>query len=928
MSPEQADGRIEEIDERSDVWSLGAVLYELLTGRPPYEGVTPFDTIGKVLKEAAKPVREVCADAPAELASVCAKALTRDKKRRYGSAAELAREVEAFQSGARVGAYAYSSWELVRRFVARNKAAVTVATLAIVVLTGVASASYVRISHELDRSVQAEEAAQSAKALAEQRAHEANCNLAEALAEKASLALADGNIAKAEALAAASLNLDERPDARGVVLVATNRWHPRLIETGAAPAGTNTENLSSSPWGFVVLDGNDVVATSAAAPTVTHRLVGHTAPIELSRFSHGGDRLATADSNHTIHLWNLTSSEAEHVLDGHREEIVNLEWSVNDDRVISTDKTTAVIWDTHTGAELGRVVARTGRRLMGAAVSPQPCIAISLDEIDVRFSDYCRGRDLGEYSPGFWERAFSSDGRLVAGGDTFGVVRILEVATHRLIADIRAHESDIRAVAFSDDGALLATASTDRTVALWEVSTGNMRARLGGIGAVVKDVRFVEGSRRLWAADSEGGWRLWEVSPNQARTTFAQARDLTSLSTAAGKVAAGDEHGVVRVWPLDGGEPAATFELHRDHGIASVQLSPDGATLLAGDWRNHTALWDVATGRIIATLKGGCGAALAADGAHVATGAHTSLGPNVVRLWGWPPVGEPTLLPGYDKTVCGLGFSPDGKLLALGDLDKNVHIWDLASTTLLHTMVMETWGTTWKLAFSPDSKLLVTAGDEFVARVWDVESGKARPKLSGHKNRIRGLAFSPDGRLLATGGLDGSVRLWTMPAGESVAELNLGAHPIPALGFVDARTLAVAGVDGLTLLDLTALDTPGAALVDQVQKGQGLAIQTGKLSKEVIMAAITGKMGDLRDCYAAVLPAKPTLTGTVKMKWFIEPDGSVSKARVTANTLAEPVVERCIVNKVSQWKFPQPRGAGSVEVNYPFQFAPDDARSQ
>jgi len=122
MSPEQADGRIEQIDERSDVWGLGAVLYQVLTGHPPFEGVTPFEILGKVMKDSVAPVRSKTEDALPELAAVAEKALERDPELRYPSAKQLAEEVEGFLQGRRVSAYRYSSWELVRRFVEQNKA--------------------------------------------------------------------------------------------------------------------------------------------------------------------------------------------------------------------------------------------------------------------------------------------------------------------------------------------------------------------------------------------------------------------------------------------------------------------------------------------------------------------------------------------------------------------------------------------------------------------------------------------------------------------------------------------------------------------------------------------------------------------------------------------------------------------------------------
>ncbi len=155
MSPEQACGAISDVDEKSDVWSLGAVLYQVLTGRPPFVGKTAMDVILKVNSEPVVPVRELNKEAPRELAAVCEKALKKKKQERYADARAVAAEVVAWQTGARVSAYAYSSIELLRRLVARNKKLTAVVALAAVLVTAaavVATLKYREATRELART--------------------------------------------------------------------------------------------------------------------------------------------------------------------------------------------------------------------------------------------------------------------------------------------------------------------------------------------------------------------------------------------------------------------------------------------------------------------------------------------------------------------------------------------------------------------------------------------------------------------------------------------------------------------------------------------------------------------------------------------------------------------------------------------------------
>jgi len=122
MSPEQARGAIEEIDERSDVFSLGAMLFELLCGRAPFEGATNQEIIEKALTDPVPPIRAVCPpEAPAELAAIAERALERDPEKRYQTAEALVKDLLAYRSGERVKAYEYGSWELIRKFIGRHR---------------------------------------------------------------------------------------------------------------------------------------------------------------------------------------------------------------------------------------------------------------------------------------------------------------------------------------------------------------------------------------------------------------------------------------------------------------------------------------------------------------------------------------------------------------------------------------------------------------------------------------------------------------------------------------------------------------------------------------------------------------------------------------------------------------------------------------
>jgi len=148
MPPEQADGRIEDIDERSDVWSLGAVLYEILTGQPPYTGSTAFEVIGKVLSDDPVPVLEAQKDAPGELAAVAMRCLQKQHQQRYASVEQITEDVNAYLSGGLVNAYTYSTGLLMRRWVRKYKPTIWVASISLIVLICLLAFVYIGILNE------------------------------------------------------------------------------------------------------------------------------------------------------------------------------------------------------------------------------------------------------------------------------------------------------------------------------------------------------------------------------------------------------------------------------------------------------------------------------------------------------------------------------------------------------------------------------------------------------------------------------------------------------------------------------------------------------------------------------------------------------------------------------------------------------------
>jgi tRNA A-37 threonylcarbamoyl transferase component Bud32/WD40 repeat protein len=293
MSPEQARGDLQSIDERSDVFGLGTMLYELLTGRPPFQGVDNAQVIEAVLSGEFLPVRVVCPEAPAELAAIAERALRRNPAERYPDAAAFASELLAYRAGARVEAYSYGSLELVRKFVQRNPALSVAIAASVLILIGAAVAIALQL-------------------------RQARVNLASALIERARRAEDVSDWARAAAYYAASRLQNDSTAARWGLALARERMPERgSALTGGPGAFTDVDVLSDGT--VVALETRANLARLYDASTGQSLWTAQMEePIQSARITSGAIRLR---SGHLSHILDEHTGQELFMLDGDRESL-------------------------------------------------------------------------------------------------------------------------------------------------------------------------------------------------------------------------------------------------------------------------------------------------------------------------------------------------------------------------------------------------------------------------------------------------------------------------------------------------------------------------------------------------------------------------------------------------------------------------------
>ncbi len=854
LSPEQASGDPGRITTATDIHGLGAVLFQLLTGRPPFVGATSIDTVRQVLEVEAPLLRTLRPEIDRDLETICQKCLQKDPRRRYPSAEAVAAELERWLRHEPIEARPAVPWDRFTKWTRRRPW--VAATFGVVILALLGTIGVLTVANRRIRASQH---------FAETQAEESRKRLIRLNVVAGNQLLRSGEDHQALLWFVEALRLEKDDAAREDVhrrrYAAVLRRGPRLSQIwfhggfvhGAAfsrdgsRALTHAEDNTIRVWRtdtgeavsspilmeslairvFINADGTQAVSASWSGhlqwwDVATARRIGPPRPFLPGRNSVMVDRdhrwlIARVEGG--LQTFDLETGTIAGPLFADAGDVIKIFLSPHGDRAAGANSRHSMrTWEVPSGTPLGLPIQLPATPKIAAFSTDGRRLVVAYGDSDevIGTWDVLTGEPLmTPVKPGgdLFECEFSPDGRWIVTGSWSGAARIFDSSSGLPIGSSMRHRRGVSHAIFNPTGTTLATASWDNTARLWDPLSGEPASPSLHHAGYVTTLEFGPGGETLLTSGQDQTARLWNMSNTSPARLVLRHQGLVRrarFSSDAARILTCGIDGYARVWDATSGE--LLLALRHPAAVIEALFHPSERHIFTACQDGNGRVWNALTGlEEVGPFAHGTnitGASFSRDGDCILTAGRDG----IARVWDSATARLISATPPHGAPEIQAKFHPDGRRILTASHDGTARIWDARTgepkgPVLAHTTKV------WAAAFSPDGDRMITACSDASqlareAHLWDVATGKPIGAPLPHNDGVLHVEFSPDGQYVATSGEDTFTKIWDARTGEAL---------IPAMRHESYSVWASFSPNSLHLLTVSS---DGSARIWDVADGE------------------------------------------------------------------------------------------------------------